>query len=101
MKYTVYVTPGALSEIEEAYQWLSTQTEMHAPIWHNGLLDAISSLEESPFRCPKLPDDEDPIGESRQLLYGRRPHEYRIIYVVRGTNVYILEVVHGARSHGN
>lgn len=34
----------------------------------------------------------------RQMLYGKRPHIYRVLFVVRGDVVYVLHVRHGART---
>jgi len=36
--------------------------------------------------------------EVRHLLYGRKPHVYRIIFTVEGDRVYILYASHGHRS---
>ena len=94
MRYTVFVTDRALEQMEAAYLWLAAQTELHAPMWYNGMLDAINSLEDSPLRCPRVPEEENDSGEIRQLLYGA----YRILFEVHGEMVNVLDVVHGARD---
>ena len=98
MNYTVIVTNAALEQAEGAYLWLAQHTELHAPTWYNGLLDAINSLEEMPLRCPRVPGDECRTGEEHQLLYGMSPHVYRIIFIVRDQKVHVLEIIHGARD---
>jgi hypothetical protein len=35
----------------------------------------------------------------RQLLYGRKPHLYRILFTIDGDVVYVLHVRHGRRRH--
>jgi plasmid stabilization system protein ParE len=63
--------------------------------WYNGLLDAALTLENLPNRCP--PTAENP--RLRHLLYGRKPHVYRVIYRVREDQeqVNVLHIRHGAR----
>jgi hypothetical protein len=34
----------------------------------------------------------------RQLLYGHKPHMYRILFTVKGDVVYVLRIRHGRRS---
>ena len=33
----------------------------------------------------------------RQLLYGRKPHVYRILFTIEGDAVYVLRIRHGRR----
>ena len=35
----------------------------------------------------------------RQLLYGRKPHVYRILFTIEGDVVYVLRIRHGRRRH--
>jgi plasmid stabilization system protein ParE len=96
MKYTAIISGTALDDIGSAYAWLARRTT-HAPDWHNGLLDAILSLEENPQRCPLAPENNEASEEVRQYLYGQRPHVYRVIFSIRNDTVWILHVRHGAR----
>ena len=97
MTYEVVSRP-AQNEMDEAYEWLISETEEHAPRWYNGLIDAIQSLEKVAKRCPLAPDDTKPHEELRQLLYGNKRHAYRIIVAIRGSKVYVLHVRHAARD---
>jgi len=98
MKYTVYITDPAQEELDAAYIWLVAQTPQHGPLWHNGLLDAIISLESNPARCPIAPGSEaGPVG-TRQLLYGSKQHAYRILFMIREDRVIVLHIIHGARD---
>ena len=99
MSYTVIVLPDAEHEMEVAYDWLASQTPQHAPLWYNGMIDAILSLEELPTRCPLAPENSaSPDEEIRQLLYGNPQHSYRILFSIRGTRVLVLHVRHAARA---
>lgn len=98
MKYEVLITDPAREELDAAYLWLVQQTERHAPTWHNGLVDAILSLENSPGRCLIAPSSENAATLTRQLLYGRRQDAYRILFSIRGEQVIVLHILHGARQ---
>jgi len=59
---------------------------------------AIASLATFPERCPLAPENEAFPFETRHLLYGRRPHIYRVIFKVESDTVYILHIWHGRRQ---
>jgi hypothetical protein len=75
---------------------LVEQTPQHGPLWHNGLVDAILSLEANPARCPIVPDSETS-EHIRQLLHGDKQHAYRILFTIREDRVIVLHILHGAR----
>ncbi|HUO07044.1 MAG TPA: type II toxin-antitoxin system RelE/ParE family toxin [Phycisphaerae bacterium] len=98
MNYTVSITQQAIDELDAAFLWLLRQTEQHAPAWYNRVLDAINSLERLPTRCPLAPENENHDEEVRHLIVGDRVHAYRIIFAIRGKEVVVLDVLHGARE---
>jgi plasmid stabilization system protein ParE len=98
MKYTTIISPDALGELEQAYQWLLERTPQYAPRWHDELIEALISLEENPLRCPISHRDEESKEEYHQLLFGDKHHAYRILFVIRGQNVWIGHIVHSARG---
>jgi plasmid stabilization system protein ParE len=98
MKYEVVVSDPAQADIEQAYQWLLERTPLNAPKWHDGLLDKLQTLEANPLRCPLAPEDNESSEEVRQLIYGDKRHNYRILFSIRRGMVWILHVRHGARN---
>jgi len=66
--------------------------------WFQGLEQAIASLADFPMRCPLAPENADSAFEVRQLLYGRKPHLYRVLFTVKGDTVAILHIWHGRRG---
>jgi plasmid stabilization system protein ParE len=99
MTYTVLITDPAKDELDAAYLWLVEQTPQQGPIWHNGLVDAILSLESSPSRCPIVPNSEAAGEVTRQLLYGNKQHAYRVLFTMRGDQVIVLHIIHAARQY--
>ena len=69
---------------------------MRAFVWFNEFADAIYSLERFPLRGSATNENK----KLRQLLFGKNPNSYRIIYAVRRRNyvVNVLHIRHGARS---
>jgi plasmid stabilization system protein ParE len=63
--------------------------------WFNGLERALFTLEEHPARCPFTAEN----SHLRHLLYGKKPHSYRVIFRVleESRDVQILHIRHGAR----
>ena len=50
--------------------------------WFLTLEEAIASLATFPKRCPIAPENERFPFEVRQMLYGRKPHVYRILFTI-------------------
>ncbi|HEY8748010.1 MAG TPA: type II toxin-antitoxin system RelE/ParE family toxin [Tepidisphaeraceae bacterium] len=98
MKYRVHFTDSASADAERAYVWLAEQVPRAAVKWFNGLLDVVESLESFPTRCAIAPESENADEEIRQMLYGRRPHVYRILFIIRGKEVFVIHIRHGARQ---
>ena len=67
--------------------------------WFVRMDEAIASLAEMPERCRLAPENRSfPFGV-RELLYGKRPHVYRILFTSEGGTVLILHIRHGRRVH--
>ncbi len=66
--------------------------------WFQGLREAVASLAHSPQRCALAPENATFPFEVRQLLYGRKPHVYRILFTIEGDTVYVLHIRHGRRQ---
>jgi toxin ParE1/3/4 len=96
MVYRVKITPRALRDLSEIYRAIDARDFNAAFTWYFGLKDAIRTLRSNPDRCPRTPESLD----LRHLLYGNKPHIYRVIYRVleRQNQVQVLHIRHGARQ---
>jgi plasmid stabilization system protein ParE len=65
--------------------------------WFRKLKDAINSLAEMPERCMVAPENSEFSFEVRQLLYGPKPHQYRVLFTVEADTVVVLHIRHGRR----
>ena len=98
MAFRVELSDRAQTDIAAIYDWLNSQQAGTAgERWFVALREAISSLSELPLRCRVAPESRDSPVEVRQLLYGRKPHVYRILFAVDGDLVQVLHVRHARR----
>ena len=98
MTFRVDLSERAQSDIATIYDWLRSQGAGDAgERWFVELRSAIASLANLPSRCPVAPESHDAPTEVRQLLYGRRPHVYRILFAIDDDVVQVLHVRHGRR----
>jgi plasmid stabilization system protein ParE len=99
MTFRVVVEPEAELAIREAAGWIAENRSADAAIrWTRGLERAIATLDQMPFRCPVAAENDDFPIEIRELLYGRRPNVYRIVFTVRDDVVSVLFVHHASRD---
>ena len=99
MAYLVEFAARAARDLEILYLEKNAAESRAAARWFNQLELAISFLASHPYRCPVAPEARRAKRKVRNLLYGRNPHVYRVIYEVdedRKT-VWVLTIRHGAR----
>jgi plasmid stabilization system protein ParE len=96
MAYRVELTDRAHRDLRSIYRRIHADDSRSAFAWFNGLETLVYSLDEFPNRGAVTPEDEN----LRHLLYGNKPHVYRIVYRVyeRAKKVRVLHIRHGARK---
>ncbi|MEB3292106.1 MAG: type II toxin-antitoxin system RelE/ParE family toxin [Synechococcales bacterium] len=83
MTYRIDFSSIAKAEADAAFLRFSQYTSPErSQSWYQGLIKAISSLQEMPRRCPIAPENTLFSQEIRQLLYGRGKTAYRILFTV-------------------
>ncbi|MGB6690911.1 MAG: type II toxin-antitoxin system RelE/ParE family toxin [Terracidiphilus sp.] len=94
MAYDVSIAARAERDFTGLYAEIDAENTAAAQKWYRGLRKAVLSLEKLPNRCPVT--REDP--QLRHLLYGRKPHVYRVIYreLEREERVEVSHIRHGA-----
>ncbi len=95
MAFRVELTARAQRDLAAIYEYIHAGSTKQAFLWFNGLEDAILSLENRPERGRMTREN----SRLRQLLYGTKPHTYRIIYSIqrRSQVVLVVHIRHGAR----
>jgi len=99
MAYLVDITRRAGRDLGQIYEDIHAGESEAALIWYRGLKEAVLSLEHHPARCPVTPETD----KLRHLLYGKKPHIYRVIYRIleKQEEVVVLHIRHGARRQFN
>jgi plasmid stabilization system protein ParE len=88
--------PRAERDLDAIFHYIGADNSSAALRWFAKLIAATESLSELPKRNPKT--SENPA--LRQLLFGSKPHIYRVIYFVDEPRqrVDILHVRHHSRD---
>jgi toxin ParE1/3/4 len=96
MAYQVRISSRAERDLAQLFDNINAADSEAAQRWYSGLSHSILSLEEFPNRCAATPENH----QLRHLLYGNRPHVYRVIYRImeKQKRVEILHIRHGARQ---
>jgi plasmid stabilization system protein ParE len=96
MTYLVRMTDRALRDLGGIYEFIGADTSEAAFAWFNELMATVDGLEHFPERGAVVPES----SKLRQLLFGKKPSVYRIIFAVdkRNRAVNILHIRHGARE---
>jgi toxin ParE1/3/4 len=96
MAYLVNLTLRAQRDLAQLFEDINARNSEAALNWYGGLKEEILMLKEQPNRCPVTPESD----KLRHLLYGNKPHVYRVIYRVleKDKRVEVLHIRHGARK---
>jgi plasmid stabilization system protein ParE len=98
MVFGVETSARAAEDADLILEWLVSQHAGDTGVrWFLALEDAIASLVNFPQRCPLAPENSEFPFEVRQLLYGRKPHVYRILFTIEGETVHVMHIRHGRR----
>ena len=97
MKYEVDFTDRANRDLDLIYTTINAGHSVAALNWYRSLKRSIDTLEKLPNRCPITRKQ----NELRHLLFGNRPHVYRVIFrvVEKEKRVLILTIRHAARRN--
>ena len=99
MTYRVVFTARARADAVGRFHFLADRSPAAAAEWHTGLEKAIAALAEMPERHPVAEDESEYLGMIvRQMLYGRRPGVFRILFSVEGDTVTLHYVRHSAQG---
>lgn len=98
MEYHVELTDRAVRDLEQLFLEKNAFESISAARWFNGLENTVYSLHTLPRRGVAAPEARRFGRALMQLLYGKKPHIYRVIYEIdEGKKmVVVLAIRHGA-----
>ncbi len=97
MSFRVVYSRNAEEEIETAYRWIRDQAPIAAEKWRDALIARIETLSNNPLGHRLAAESANFSREIRQLLYGKRAGQYRILYTVDHDAVVVLSLRHSRR----
>ena len=99
MTYRVVFTARARADVVEQFRYLVDRSPAAAARWYAGIEKAIAKLGTLPERHPIAQDESEQLGITlHQMLYGRRPGVFRILFSIEGDTVTLHYVRHSARG---
>jgi plasmid stabilization system protein ParE len=95
MAYLVKLIPRAKRDLRLLFEHIHASESAAARRWYRSLEQQILTLEKTPNRCPATAESKN----LRHLLFGCKPHVYRVIYRVleEKKQVDVIHIRHGAR----
>jgi plasmid stabilization system protein ParE len=107
MAFRVEISPQAFADLDEIARHIKQQGSVDlAEEWFNGIIMAIRTLADLPYRCP-LADESADLGQDvHVLVHGRRNRKYRVYFSIQEKTsstgrVCVLHVRHWARKSLN
>ena len=98
MEYFIEFADRAARDLNALYERIHASESTAAARWYNGLEKAVYTLKDMPRRCPEAPESKKAKRPLRHLLYGKKPHIYRVIFEIDEARkmVRLLTIRHGA-----
>ena|SRR5271166_6511968 len=99
-RYFVEFAASAVRDLEVFFLEKNAAESSAAARWYNGLEQAVYALALRPNRCPFAPEARKTRRKLRHLLYGKKPHVFRVIYKVddKLRAVRVLTIRYGERQ---
>lgn len=99
MIYRVIVTAKANADTIAAFRFKTEQSAQSARRWLAGLEKAIAKLSKFPERHPLAEEESERLGITlRQMVYGKKPGTYRILFSIEDDAVVLHYIRHSARN---
>ena len=95
MAYLVNLTDRATRDLDIIYVFINVPASEGAARWFSRLHRTISSLATAPHMGKVTREDKD----AREVIYGKKPHLYRILYEIIEDEhrIDVLSIWHGRR----
>ena len=96
-QHRIILSARAKRDIMTAADWYVQQSTMQLGAeWVLAIEKKIHTLSQFPERCPLVAGKRH--KKVRQLLFGRKHGQYRILFSIEGKTVHILHIQHSARD---
>jgi plasmid stabilization system protein ParE len=97
MIYQVILQPLADEDLQDAYRWAAKHAPNTAGRWLVRFHDSLATLTTHPERCGFAPERKRLRRELRQMLVGRRPNVFRVVFVIEPQVVRVVRICRATR----
>jgi len=96
---TLEVRPKARDDIRRIHSFITRKISHHsAAKWYTGLILRFRKLARSAETWPEADEAGTVECDLRMVLFGKRPHVYRILFTIDGDTVNVLRIRHAAQD---
>jgi len=95
--HQVVIHTDAINDLRKYYQRAYDDAPAQSTAWYQRLLKTMKSPERLPDRCPIARESSRVFLKIRELLFGRRPYVFRILFTIDGDVVRVLRIVRAQR----
>jgi len=99
MARQVNLQPGVYADIREIAGFIARRVSpLSAARWHARIHAAIGRLATGADQWPEADEAVAQGANLREMLSGKRPHVYRVLFTLDDQNVNVLRVRHAAQD---
>ena len=98
MPYRVILSRTAKRDLRETEEWLAERDLTTLRRWQLRFRVSVSQLSEDPTVFPEADEAAEFGVDLRMLAFGKRPHVYKVLSTISGSDVNIACVRHAARD---
>jgi len=95
----VELTTAKDDDLDRILEWLIANEAGDAGFrWFWLLKETVQTLSDSPRPCALAPERSEFSSEVPQLIYWRKPRQFRILFAIGDEVVTVLHIRHGRRK---
>jgi len=92
MTYRVILQRLAIQDLVDAFAWAARKASATAARWLDRFQATLQRLDTNPQRCPCAREHRKVHVELREILFGRRPNVYRVVFLIDSDTVRVLRI---------
>ena len=98
MTYRVVLHRLAKVDLYGYYRFAAQHSIVDASRWLDRFETALHTLSERPERCSLSREGHKLKLELRDFLFGKRPHVYRVVFIINESTVRVLRICRSRRN---
>jgi plasmid stabilization system protein ParE len=92
MTHRVILQRLAIQDLDDAFLWAARKAPATAARWLDRFQAALRRLDTNPEYCRRAREHRKVDVELREMLFGKTPNVYRVIFMIDGDTVRVLRI---------